>query len=268
MFFNATVAGLTLRAAMGRRRAFLFALPGLALIVFTALLAASRPGAREWPSHVLGLLGFTVVVPIVALIIGASVLGAEIDDGSIITLLATPVRRASVIMTKYLVAFGLTVLFAAVPMLIAAVFSGGGSRPPVQQVQHVAGGVVVGASTPGNLISTGTFVVAVFVGAIAASAIYNALFLLLSAATRWAVAVGMLYVLIWEGLLSNLVPGARLLSAGHYGLGIANAFLNDPGLQAGLGLATSVIMGTIVTVLALLLAVRLLTSFAIKGDPA
>ncbi len=34
-----------------------------------------------------------MLLPLTALIIGTSVLGAEIDDGSIIHLLATPVRR-------------------------------------------------------------------------------------------------------------------------------------------------------------------------------
>ena len=45
-----------------------------------------------------------MVLPLTALIIGTSVLGAEIEDGSIVHLLATPVRRASVIASKYLVA--------------------------------------------------------------------------------------------------------------------------------------------------------------------
>ena len=50
--------------------------------------------------------------------------------------------------------------------------------------------------------------------------IYNAVFVMLSAVspTR-ALAFGLLYVLFWEGLLANLVPGAGLLSVGHYSLG-------------------------------------------------
>ena len=42
------------------------------------------------------IVGFSVILPLTALIIGTSVLGAEIDDGSIVHLLATPVRRSSV----------------------------------------------------------------------------------------------------------------------------------------------------------------------------
>ena len=127
--FNPTVAWITLRATLSRKRALLFALPAAILILFTVALKASRPPARPWPSHVLGTFGFSVLLPLTALIIGTSVLGAEIDDGSIVHLLATPVRRSSVIVTKFLVATGLTMVFAAIPELIAALIAGGGSAP-------------------------------------------------------------------------------------------------------------------------------------------
>jgi ABC-2 type transport system permease protein len=107
-----------------------------------------------------------------------------------------------------------------------------------------------------------------FVGALACSVIYNAVFLMVSVATTRAIAVGLLYVLIWEALMANFVSGARLLSVSHYGLGIANGFAHDPALDAGLTTGTSVVMGAIVTVGALVLAVKLLRSFTLKGDPA
>ena len=130
--FNTTVAWITLRATLSRRRALLFALPAVILILLTVALKATRAPMRPWPSHVLGTFGFSVLIPLTALIIGTSVLGAEIDDGSIVHLLATPVRRSAVVMTKFIVATGLTMVFAAVPELIAALISGGGSIPAVR----------------------------------------------------------------------------------------------------------------------------------------
>jgi ABC-2 type transport system permease protein len=183
------------------------------------------------------------------------VLGAEIDDGSIIHLLATPVRRSAVVVTKFVVATALTVVFAAVPELIAALISGGGSVPGPGD----AGLVPIGA---------GSFAVALFTGALACSVIYNAVFVMVSAATTRAIAVGLLYVLVWEVLLSNFVSGVKLLSVSHYGLGIANGLASDPALEAGLGVLTSVVMGAIVTVVALALAMNLLSSFTLKGEPA
>ena len=259
-FFNPTVAQITMRATLSRKRALLFALPALILILFTLALKATRAPDRPWPSHVLGTFGFSVLIPLTALIIGTSVLGAEIDDGSIIHLLATPVRRSSVIVTKFVVATVLTMVFAALPELIAALIAGGGSIPaPSGKTPGPVGLVTLG---------TGKFALGLFVGALACSVIYNAVFVMVSVATTRAIAVGLLYVLVWEVLMSNFVSGVRLLSVSHYGLGIANAFVNDPLLQAGLGVLTSVVMGAIVTVLALILAVNLLSSFTLKGEPA
>ena len=253
---NPTVARITLRATLSRRRALLFAGPAVVLIVLTVALKASNAPLRPWPSHVLGTFGFSVLLPLTALIIGTSVLGAEIDDGSIIHLLATPVRRSSVVATKFLVATGLTVVFAAVPELIAALIAGGGSAPPANGHGDLAA------------VGTGKFALGLFVGALACSVIYNAVFVMVSVATTRAIAVGLLYVLVWEVLLANFVGGVRLLSVSHYGLGIANGFVNDPALQAGLNVLTSAGMGIIVTAAALLLAASLLSSFTLKGEAA
>jgi ABC-2 type transport system permease protein len=257
-FFNPTIAWITMRSTLGRKRAFLFAIPALILILFTVALKVSHPPSRPWPSHVLGTFGFSVLLPLTALIIGTSVLGAEIDDGSIIHLLATPVRRSSVVMTKFIVATLLTMVFAAIPELVAALIAGGGSSPPA------AASVGPGPVT----ISGSKLALGLFVGALACSVIYNAVFVMVSVATTRAIAVGLLYVLIWEALLSNFVSGARLLSVSHYGLGIANGFAHDPSLDAGLAVPTSVIMGAVVTVAALALAVNLLSSYTLKGEPA
>jgi ABC-2 type transport system permease protein len=263
--FNPTVAWITLRATLSRKRALLFALPALVLILFTVALKASRPPARPWPSHVLGTFGFSVLLPLTALIIGTSVLGAEIDDGSIVHLLATPVRRSSVVVTKFVIATGLTMVFAAIPELIAALIAGGGSAP----APAGSGPTPVGPGFNGLVtISSGKLALGLFVGALACSVIYNAVFVMVSVATTRAIAVGLLYVLVWETLLSNFVSGVKLLSVSHYGLGIANGFVNDTALQAGLTVATSIVMGVIVTALALALAVNLLSSFTLKGEPA
>jgi ABC-2 type transport system permease protein len=237
--FNGTVASITLRATMGRRRALIFALPSVILILVTLALKAAGSASPNWPSVILGTFGFTVVLPLTALIIGTSVLGAEIDDGSIIHLLATPVRRSSVIVTKFVVAAGLTMLLVAVPMLVAGLIATGGATK---------------------------LAIGLFVGALAGSVIYNALFVMISAVTTRAIAVGLLYVLFWEGLLGNLVSGARELSIGHYSLGIANSIAHDATLHAGLSLTTAVVMGAIVTVATLTVAARRLAHFSLRGD--
>ena len=66
--------------------------------------------------------------------------------------------------------------------------------------------------------------------------VYSAVFVLASVLTTRAIAFGLLYVAIWEGLLSNLVGGVRILSIAHYSLGVANAIYPDQNLRAGLSL--------------------------------
>jgi ABC-2 type transport system permease protein len=238
--FNPTIAGITVRATLGRRRAFLFALPAVILIGLTLVLRASRPAASDWPSQVLGDFGFSVLLPLTGLIIGTGVLGAEVDDGSIVHLLATPVRRRDVIVTKFAVATAVTALFAAVPELIAGLIAPNDAQ----------------------------LAVALFVGALVGSAVYSAAFVLASVLTTRAIAFGLLYVVVWEGLLSNLVGGARILSIAHYSLGIANAIHPDKNLGAGLGLTTSLVLALVVTVGGLYLAARRLETFSLVGDPA
>jgi ABC-2 type transport system permease protein len=237
--FNKVVASITLRAVFGRKRALLFAIPPVILILITLILKAARPDGAPWPGRILGDFGFSVILPLTALIIGTSVLGAEIDDGSIVHLLATPVRRSSVIVTKFVIGAVLTMAFVAVPELVAGLIASGG-------VTRLAVGL--------------------FIGALAGSVIYNAVFVMLSVLTTRAIAVGLLYVLIWEVVLGNFVGGVRLLSVEQYSLAVANSIAHYSALHAGLTLTTALIMGVIVTIAALVLATRRLSEFSLKGD--
>jgi ABC-2 type transport system permease protein len=233
------IASITLRATMGRKRAFLFAIPPVILLLVTGLLRAAHPANAQWPSHILGDFGFSVVLPLTALIIGTSVLGAEIDDGSAIHLLATPVRRSTVIVSKFAVASVLTMIFVALPELIAGLIATGGAT---------------------------RLAIGLCVGAVAGSVIYNAVFVMISVLTTRAIAVGLLYLLIWESILGNFASGARILSVEQYSLGVANSIAHNTSLNAHLGLATAIAMGAVVTVATLALAVSRLGSFSLKGD--
>src|SRR5260221_1296097 len=185
---NPVVLRITLRATLGRKRALVFMLVPLVLILITVALkvVANSP---VWPAEFLGVFGFSVVLPLTALIIGTSVLGAEIDDGSIVHLLATPVTRLSVVISKFIAAILLTVMFGAIPEFLAAAIANGF----------------------GDKLTIG-----LLVGALIASVAYNALFVMLSVLTTRAIAVGLAYLLVWEGLLGNLIGGGQGLLVGPY----------------------------------------------------
>ena len=235
---NGVIIKLTFRATMGRRRALLFVIPPAILVAIAALLTATaRSGS--WQPEFLGDFGFSVVIPLTSLIIGTSVLGAEIDDGSIVHLLATPVPRSQVVMSKFLVAAVLTIAFGAIPEYLAALIAKG----------------------PASSLAIG-----LLAGALVAAVIYNAVFVMLSVLTSRAIAVGLLYLLVWEGLLANLVPGVGLLSVSQYSLSVANSIARDQTLHAHLSLGTAVVMGVIVTAAALTICTRRLSAFSIRGD--
>jgi ABC-2 type transport system permease protein len=236
--WHPVVVSITLRATISRRRALLFALPAV-ILTGVSLLLKLTARSSTWPADFLGTFGFSVVLPLTALIIGTSVLGAEIDDGSVLHLLATPVRRSAVVLSKFTVAAGLTIAFGALPELAAGLIATGGPS-------RLAAGLLCGA--------------------LAAAVIYNAIFLMVSALTSRAIAVGLLYLLVWEGLLANLVSGASELSVGQYSLEIAASIARDPGLQVHLGLLTSVFLSAVVTVAALAVAIRALAGFSLKGE--
>jgi ABC-2 type transport system permease protein len=144
-----------------------------------------------------------------------------------------------VVLTKFAVGAGLTMIFAAVPEFLAGLIATGGAT---------------------------RLAIGMFAGALVGSVIYNAVFVMISVLTTRAIAVGLVYLLVWESLLSNVVSGVRVLSVSQYSLGIANSVARDGNLNAHLGLATAAVMGAVVTVAALVLAIRRLSAFSLKGD--
>ena len=246
---NPVVLRITLRATLGRKRALIFLLVPLVLVLITvALKVVAR--SPVWPAEFLGVFGFSVVLPLTALIIGTSVAGAEIDDGSIIHLLATPVPRMSVVISKFTAAVLLTIAFGSIPLYLAAAIAKGPSGP--------AAGL-----GPADKLAIG-----LLAGAIVAAVAYNALFVMLSLLTTRAIAVGLLYLLVWEGLLGNLIGGVRVLSVGQYSVSVANSIARSPALNAHLTLPTAIVMASVVSVVALAVAGRRLSMFALKGEAA
>lgn len=236
---NPTIASITLRAALCRRRALLYAIPSLILVGVSAILRLTSPSDPSWPAYILGTFGLSVVLPLTALIIGTSVLGAEVDDGSVIHVLATPVPRRVIVTTKFVVAAAATMVFAAGPELLAGLIAG--------QTRLALG---------------------LFAGALVAAVIYNALFVSLSTATSRALVAGLTYVVLWEGVLANVVGGARILSVSHYGLAVAGAIAPGHALRPGVGLVAACVLGAVITAGTLAAAVRRLGSFTLRGETA
>ncbi|HET7304593.1 MAG TPA: ABC transporter permease subunit [Segeticoccus sp.] len=237
---NPTIARLGLRAVLGRRRGILlFVLPAVLLLVAAVVraLAGADPATAN---DVLVQLGLRVVLPLAALIASSSVLAPEIDDGSIAYLLAKPIPRLSLTCSKLLVAIGCTVVCAALPILVAA--------------------LVLATGTSGMALAYG-------VGALAGGAAYCALFLWLSSLTRHAVVIGLIYVLLWEGLVGNLLAGVRWVSITRWSEAIAGAVSEHVHVAPPhLSVLYAVLATLVVLVGMALLATRRLQGFNLTGD--
>jgi ABC-2 type transport system permease protein len=104
------------------------------------------------------------------------------------------------------------------------------------------------------------------VGALLGSVAYSALFVALSLLTRRPVLIGLLYVLLWEGLLGNFLSGTKVLSIQQYVIAVADRVSPSSLLAGGVSLAVSLGMGFVFIVGATLLAIDRLRSFSVVGE--
>ena len=81
---NTTIAKLALQALLGRRRFYLLLAFPVLLIGLVGLITALADGDAAW--EILPGLGYPLVLPLVAILAASSVLGPEVDDGSIATM--------------------------------------------------------------------------------------------------------------------------------------------------------------------------------------
>ena len=78
--------------------------------------------------------------------------------------------------------------------------------------------------------------------------------------------IGLLYVLVWEGLLGNLLSGIRVLSIRQYVIAVVDRISDTTFFSAIVSLPVSLAMTFIFTVGATLLAIDRLRSFTVAGE--
>ncbi len=249
---NSTVATLTSRSLLGRRRTLVLLLLPLALLALCVLarilagldseLERELDGALA--PDLLGAFGIAILMPLLSLIAGTGSIGPEIDDGSIVYLLAKPLNRYSIVVTKLVVAIGVVIVFGVLPIAVAGV-------------------VLTG--------EVGDVTLAFAAGALVAGTAYSGVFLLLAVTSRNAVVIGLIYALIWESLVGGVVPGAQTLSIQQWSLAIVQRVMGDTaeqvGLESAVGFGTGATLLAVVTVTATAYAGRRLQTLRLNNDP-
>lgn len=232
-----TLARLAVRQLAGSRRSLwmllLALLPVLLALLFTGEASKADDVIEEF-GGLFQVLIAAVLLPIVALVVGTSVFGAEVDDGTITYVLGKPVPRWRIVLTRVIVA-GLATAAVVAP---STYLSGMIALRAVPGAQRVALGMAA----------------AVVVG----SLIYCALFVALSLSTRRALVAGLAYVVVWESALSNTFGGTRALSVRQYTQTFAESWagLEANVLNARLEPGTALAMAAVVAVLATLHSIR------------
>ncbi len=195
---------LTLRQLVGRKSTLLLVgLSGLCILL-AVIFRVSDPNIdpQKFAANVLlrGLL-ITAVLPLTALLLGTSVIGDELEDGTAVYLLTKPLQRWQIMLPKLLAAWLMTCVLVVPSALISAYIS----------LQGRDSASIIWA-----------FPVAVTIGALA----YTSIFVMLSVVTSRALIAGLVYVFIWEGAVTSIFTGTRYLSVRHYTIGIAK-WLSD-----------------------------------------
>lgn len=192
----AQIFKLTLRQLLGRWRVllivFLASLPTLIVL----LVKWQNPGEAKFDQDFVQVMIDAMMIggimPIVTMTVASAAFGNELEDRTLYYLVLKPISRVQIALAKVAATFVLT-------------------APVV-----VAGGVVATALVGADAGA----VVTVGIALLAGVAAYASIFTWAGLITPRALSYGLVYVLVWEGLLSSFLTGVRYLSVRGYTLSL------------------------------------------------
>lgn len=219
--------GLVLRQLVTRGRLIGLSAVGVIVMIIAAAVGASEADgdadALERGVRLISDLGFTALVPIVALVFAAASLGDMREDGTLVYLWLRPMDRWPVVAAAWAAAVTVSLPLSLVPLIVSALLVD-------------AGGALVGAT-----------VLAAIVGTI----VYSALFVLAGLLVKNAIVWGLAYILLWEGLVAGFGSFAAKLAIRGYTRSIITSRtgvdldLGDLSLAAGIAIPLLVAVAAI-----------------------
>jgi ABC-2 type transport system permease protein len=84
--------------------------------------------------------------------------------------------------------------------------------------------------------------------------------------TKRPVAVGLVYIMLWENVLVSFVDGARVFSVREHATTLADTVGNTPLLDSTVSLSTALVMAVLFVVVGTVGATQRLRSFALTGE--
>ena len=188
---------LTLRSLFSGRRILALALLALVPVIAAAVFAAGGDVEPElfW-ARLVQRLAIPTITAFIAIVIGASAIADEREDGTILYLASTPLSRLTLVVTKIAAAWTATLVLVVPATLASGAIALGGDADASQLVWPL-------------------------IGIVLAALCYCAVAAWLSMVVRRAVVIGVLYILLWEGSIATFAASADRFSIAAYGRAIA-----------------------------------------------
>ena len=195
---------LTVRQLGSRWRLLIIVLLAALPIVIVSLLRRDDAPASEVDDVLLNGMLAAAIVPLVTLSVAAAAFGNELEDRTLSFLTLTPIARWRIVLPKLLASLAVSAPLLLVSAVVSAVIAYEGDARAVLAVA-----------------------VSIFAGA----TLYTSAFLWSGLITSRALAFGLIYVFLWEGLFASFVEGIKYLSIREYILGLIKGI--DPDRFAG-----------------------------------
>lgn len=233
----ADIFKLSLRQLMGRWRilfiALLAALP-TAIVLVRLLVDDQFSFDGDFVNVMIDGMVVTGVMPIVTMALATTAFGNEVEDRTLYFLMLKPISRVSITLAKLLAVF-----------VVAA--------PPV-----VASGTVATVAAGGSGRAAAATAIALVVGVAAYASVFTWAGLL----TQRALAFGLVYMLVWEGLLSSFLGNIQYISIRGYTLALLHG-IDQNGFES-IELRVIEFPAAIVGVIAAIVCFAFLTQYRLR----
>ncbi len=226
---------LSLRQAASPKRLLLLSIVALLPVGLAALLVSLDEADQS--GIVTG--GFepllvSLILPLVVMVLASSAFGNEVEDRTLSLLTTKPVPRWSLVLAKFI-----GTIAVAGPIMV------GVSVVLISLAPDRESGVIAAAAA-GSAIGV---------------VVYAAVFTWAGLVTTRALAFGLVYVLLWEALITSFLSGTRYLSVRSYMIGVMHGMEGSPFSEnLAIGMTTALVASGVVTALFFLLSVRRLST--------
>lgn len=214
------VLALSLRQLTSRGRLALLlllaALPvGLAVLVSLAL-NEDEMSNQEFIDTLLDGLLIAGVMPLICLVLATTVFGNEVEDRTLNYLVLKPIPKFQIVAAKLLAAVTIGAPIVVASGVISTVIGDRGLGSRIVVLDDPIRGVLAVA-------------LALFAGTLA----YSAVFMWAGLVTTRALPYGLVYVILWEGVVSSFLGGVRYLSVRGYTLAVMHGLDNASFAEIG-----------------------------------